>query len=233
MDEEARLKKISIIMPVLNEAALLGETLVALRLTGSEELVVVDGGSTDGTVSVAREFTPKVLECQRGRARQMNHGARHAEGEILFFLHADCLLPEGAFGMVRKALHGTGVMAGAFDLRINHPGTRFRVVEWGANFRSRLTRVPYGDQGLFMMAETFRLMGGFGDIPLMEDIEMGRRLRSRGRVVFLRPPILASPRRWLNEGVLHTTLRDWALALSYTVLNVPAHKLARRYRDIR
>lgn len=220
-------------MPVLNEAGTIRETLAALGLTGSEELVVVDGGSTDGTVSVAREFTPRVLECQRGRARQMNHGARHAEGEILFFMHADCLLPEGAFGMVRKALEGPEVLAGAFDLRINHPGARFRLVEWGANLRSRLTRVPYGDQGLFMMAETFRLIGGFRDMPLMEDIEIGRRLKVRGRVVFLRPPLLASPRRWLGEGALYTILRDWALAISYTVLNVSPHKLARHYRDIR
>lgn len=220
-------------MPVLNEAKALRETLKALRLTPGEELIVVDGGSTDGTVSIAREFTDAVLETRQGRGLQMHLGAERAGGGILLFLHADCLLPPGAFGAVRAALAGPGVSAGAFDLGIRHPSLCFRVVELGANLRSRLTRVAYGDQGLFMLAETYRRVGGFRDMPLMEDIEIGGRLKRAGKMAFLRPPIMASARRWLTEGVVRATLRDWRLALSYALLKTPPERLARHYRDVR
>ncbi len=220
-------------MPVLNEAGALRETLGGLKLTQGEELIVVDGGSADETVSIAREFADTVLETRRGRGLQMHLGAERAGGGILLFLHADCLLPQGAFDAVRAALSEPGVSAGAFDLGIRHPSVCFRVVELGANLRSRLTRVPYGDQGLFMRAGTYRRVGGFRDMPLMEDIEIGGRLRKAGRVAFLRPPIMASPRRWLKEGVVRATLRDWRLALSYTLLKAPPERLARHYRDVR
>jgi rSAM/selenodomain-associated transferase 2 len=220
-------------MPVLNEAGALRETLKALGLTHGEELIVVDGGSADNTVSIAREFTDAVLETRRGRGLQMHLGAERAGGGILLFLHADCLLPWEAFDAVRAALNRPGVSAGAFDLGIRHPSVCFRVVERGANLRSRLTGVPYGDQGLFMRAGTYRRVGGFRDMPLMEDIEIAGRLRKAGRVVFLRPPIMASPRRWLKEGVVRATLRDWRLALSYALLKVSPERLARHYRDVR
>lgn len=220
-------------MPVLNEAGVLRETLSALELGGREELIVVDGGSTDATAAIAHEFTARVYVTGRGRARQMNYGAARARGEILFFLHADCVPPPAAFGMIRVVLEDRRVAGGAFDLGIGHPALRFRAVERGANLRSRLTGVPYGDQGLFMRRETFERLGGFADIPLMEDIEMGRRLLAEGRVVFLRPRMTASPRRWLAEGTLNTTLRDWRRALSYTVFGASPEVLARHYRDER
>lgn len=225
--------KITVIVPVLNEEKHLERTLSALPLTENEELIVVDGGSADGTVSLARGFTDKVLLTRSGRGHQMNLGAEKAGGDILLFLHADCTLPEGGFGMIRQALKDDRVSAGAFDLSIEHPKLRFRIVELGANLRSRLTSIPYGDQGMFLRKKVFDLLGGFADVPLMEDIEFSSRLKRAGKIVFLRPAIRTLPRRWLDEGVIYTTLRDWSIALSYRFLRVPPRRLLKHYRDVR
>jgi rSAM/selenodomain-associated transferase 2 len=226
-------ERISIIMPTLNEAGGLRSVLVALPLTEHEELVVVDGGSSDHTMGIAGEFARLVIAGERGRALQMNRGAERSTGDILLFLHADTVPPPGAFARVREALRDERVVAGAFDLAVEHPAAWFRLIEWGANLRSRLTRVPYGDQGLFMRRTVFQRMGGFREMPLMEDIEMGCRLRRLGRIAFLRPPVRTHPRRWLAEGPLRTTLRDWSLALAYTVFGVRPERLARFYGDVR
>lgn len=225
--------KITVIVPVLNEEKTLRRTLSALPVTNREELIVVDGGSTDHTVSIAREFTDKVMVTRRGRAHQMNSGAERASGDILLFLHADCTLPEGGFGIIRQALGDSRVSAGAFDLSIEHPKLRFRIIEFGANLRSRLTAIPYGDQGLFLTKRVFSLLGGFADVPLMEDIEFSSRLKTMGKIVFVRPPIRTLPRRWLKEGAVYTTLRDWSIALSFSLFRVPPQRLLKHYRDIR
>lgn len=223
----------SVVVPALNEEKVLHGTLGSLGLTENEELIVVDGGSSDATVSIASHYTDNVLVTERGRARQMNAGAERAGGEILLFLHADCIPPEGAFGMIRAALAREGVAAGAFDLSIDHPGLRFRLIELGANLRSRLTSIAYGDQGLFMRKSLFEALGGFAQIPIMEDIEISSRLKRTGKIVFLRPPVATGPRRWLREGALYMTLRDWSLALSYGILGASPERLARHYRDVR
>ncbi len=163
----------------------------------------------------------------------MNFGAAQAEGSILLFLHADCRLPDAGFGIIRDVLQKQEIAAGAFDLSITHPKAYFRLIEWGANRRSRFTSIPYGDQGMFMRRETFRQLGGFADLPLMEDIEISRRLKSIGKIAFVRPPITTSPRRWLKEGPFYTTVRDWTLALSFAFFNVSPHRLIRYYEDIR
>ncbi|UCE78566.1 MAG: TIGR04283 family arsenosugar biosynthesis glycosyltransferase [Nitrospiraceae bacterium] len=225
--------KISVVMPVLNEAKNLQHTLTSLKLTEQEELIVVDGNSSDDTVSLARRFTKNVFIAEKGRARQMNFGAEKAEGDILLFLHADCELPEHGFTLIRNILKNTGVAAGAFDLSIDHPAWRFRVIAFGANLRSRITGIPYGDQGIFMAKEVFMEVGGFAEIPLMEDVEISGRLKRIGKIIFVKPPIKTSPRRWLTEGAFSTTLRDWSNVLLYRFLKVDPERLARYYRDIR
>ncbi len=227
------MKTISIIMPVLNEESELPHSLSKISLGRYEELIVVDGGSTDRTVEIARGFTSRVYSCSKGRARQMNHGADRAEGEILLFLHADCLLPQGAFELIRKTLSDSKTILGAFDIRYREKGLCYRVIESGANLRSRMTSVPYGDQGMFIRREDFQRLGGFREIPLMEDIEFGRRAKRQGKVVFLKAPLTVSARRFQKEGILYGALRDWVLALSYTLFGVNPERLVRHYRDVR
>ncbi len=227
------MKKITVIMPVLNEEIVLDDTLSSFNLTDREELIVVDGGSTDKTVSIAHKFTDKVYVTKRGRGHQMNFGAKRAYGEILLFLHADCILPNEGFSIIRNVIEDKGISAGAFDLSIVHPQFRFRIIEYCANLRSRITSIPYGDQGLFMKQEVFNQLGGFPDIPLMEDIEISKGLKRIGKIVFVRPPIKTSPRRWLKEGPVFTTLRDWAIAVSFAFFKVSPHKLIKYYEDVR
>jgi rSAM/selenodomain-associated transferase 2 len=231
--------KISIVIPVFNEAAALPRTLGALAALdtglspGGREIVVVDGGSSDGTVEAARRFTDCVILAQKGRGTQLKAGAEASSGGILFFIHADCIPPSGVFDAVRDTLSTDGVCAGAFDIEIDSPGRRYRIIERMANLRSRLTRVPYGDQGLFMLRATYEGIGGYSEIPIMEDIEIAGRLKKMGRIVFLSPPMKVSPRRWEREGMFYTTLRDWGIAVLFSVFGVAPEKLAGRYRDVR
>jgi rSAM/selenodomain-associated transferase 2 len=217
----------------LDEERTLSETLSSIPVTDREELIVVDGESTDRTVFIARQFTDKVYVTRRGRGHQMNFGAKHADGRILLFLHADCTLPHEGFETIRKVMGDSKVAAGAFDLRIDHPGMWFRVIECGANLRSRITSIPYGDQGIFMKRKVFEQIGGFADIPFMEDIEISGRLKRIGKIVFVRPPIKTSPRRWLKEGLVFTTMRDWAIAVSFAFLNISPNRLVKYYKEVR
>lgn len=227
------MKTISIIMPVLNEESELPHSLSKIKLGRYEELIVIDGGSTDRTLKIARGFTSRVYSCSKGRARQMNHGAERAEGKILLFLHADCLLPQGAFELIRKTLSDPKTILGAFDIRYREKGLCYRVIERGANLRSRITSIAYGDQGMFIKKQDFLMLGGFKDIPLMEDIEFSRRAKKHGRIEFLREPITVSARRFEKEGILFSVLRDWILAVSYSIFGVNPERLVRHYRDVR
>lgn len=220
-------------MPVLNEAKELRNTLYRLKMSGNEELIIVDGGSSDETMSIAREFTDKVYRTRTGRANTMNYGAEKANGDIILFLHADCVLPDKAYNVIRETLDNEKISAGAFYLSINSPGLRFRIIESAANIRSRTASLLYGDQGIFMRRSMFKHIGGYAEIPLMEDIEISGRLRKTGKLVLAKPPVKASPRRWLKEGILHTTLRDWAIAFSYTFLKAPPSKLIKYYNEAR
>lgn len=205
--------KISIVIPVLNEARHLPNTL-SIQATDIE-IIVVDGGSQDETVAIAQSFGVKVLQSHPGRAAQMNAGAKVASGEILLFLHADTRLPDGFDQMIRDALKTA--IAGAFQLSIdaNQPGIRW--IEQGVNWRSRYLQLPYGDQALFLRTETFHKIGGFPDLPIMEDFEFVRTLQQLGKIVILPKPVITSGRRWQKLGVFRTTIVNQIVVFAYLI----------------
>lgn len=216
---------IGTVIPALNEAGVLPRLLNTLRPVSTLEIVVADGGSTDGTAAVAERLGAKVIQCPPGRGAQLNAGARAVTGDILFFIHADVMPPPGFEKAIPEILGVPGVAAGAFRLSIGAPELAFRMIERAANARSRLFGLPYGDQGFFLKRSTFDRMGGFADIPLMEDVDMVRRCRQAGKVVTADESMTVSARRWRKEGWLATTLRNSAL-LGLFLAGVPARRLA-------
>ncbi|MBF0540147.1 MAG: TIGR04283 family arsenosugar biosynthesis glycosyltransferase [Nitrospirae bacterium] len=224
--------KISIIIPVLNEEKILSKTLSSINLQGNE-LIIVDGGSTDNTLEIANKFTDKIISSKKGRGAQLSAGAGAASHNILFILHADCIPPQNTFDLIRKTLNIKGVSAGSFMFGIDLKGIPFRIIELAVFVRSLITRIPYGDQGLFMTKAAYQEIGGFNDLPIMEDIDIAQRLKKHGRIVFLREKMIVSARRWLKEGILYTTLRDWSIALMYTFFNINPKRLIRHYKDVR
>jgi hypothetical protein len=221
-------RPISIIIPTLNEAANIEATLASVQGASDVEVIVVDGGSRDHTADLARACGATVLTTEAGRAGQMNAGAAAAKGEVLLFLHADTRLPERFDEFVRQALSRPGTVAGAFKLRIDGSAWGLRMIERLANWRSHRWHMPYGDQAIFLRAETFHDIGGFPDMPIMEDFELMRRLRRRGRIAIVPVPIVTSARRWEKMGVLKTTLINQAMIVAY-LLGVSPLRLARWY----
>lgn len=205
--------RLAIVIPALNEAANLSRLLPDLaRGCPGADIVVVDGGSGDDTAAVvARLPGPRLLESARGRAVQMNHGAREARGDTLLFLHADTRLPDGAARAIEQTLAEPGVMGGRFDVRFDNERPLFRVIAWFMNTRSRASGICTGDQAIFVRRADFEAVGGYPDIPLMEDIELSRRLKRRGRLRALRPRVTTSARKWEREGPLRTMGLMWAL----------------------
>ncbi|MFH1267055.1 MAG: TIGR04283 family arsenosugar biosynthesis glycosyltransferase [Planctomycetota bacterium] len=222
--------RISVVIPTLNEEAFLGQTLRCLRKAARDamETIVVDGGSRDRTLEIARDHDCRTLTTAPGRAWQMNAGAAEATGSILLFLHADTQLPKDFPEHVRRTLAQANASAGAFAMRIDAPEWPFRVVERMINFRSRCFRMPYGDQAIFLPADTFYLEGGFPELPILEDFELMRRLRRRGRVAIVPKPVVTSARRWRALGLWRTTWINQRVVLGY-YLGVPPKRLARWY----
>ena len=222
---------LSIIMPVFNEAEDIGAALAALaglRRAGVQ-LIVVDGGSTDTTLQGCDGAADLVLSGPRGRARQMNFGAAQASGELLLFLHADTRLPDHAARLVRDALADGRHEWGRFDVSIAGKSRAFAVIACLMNWRSRLTAIATGDQAMFVRRAAFDGVGGFPDQPLMEDVELSRRLRRRGRPACLRERVVTSGRRWERDGIARTVLLMWRLRLLYW-LGVSPEQLKRSYR---
>jgi rSAM/selenodomain-associated transferase 2 len=221
---------LSIIIPALNEAAgieTLLQGLQAMRAAGTE-LVLVDGGSTDGTPELAARWVDVVTVAPQGRAAQMNAGAAMARGEVLLFLHADTCLPDAADAMVGQVIAG-GALWGRFDVLIEGRPPMLRVVAAMMNCRSRLTGVATGDQAIFVMASVFHALGGFPEQPLMEDIELSRRLKRQGRPACLRARVITSGRRWEHRGVWRTIMLMWWIRWRYW-RGESAARLARAYR---
>jgi rSAM/selenodomain-associated transferase 2 len=201
---------ISVIVPTLNEADALPHTLRSVRAAGPCEIVVVDGGSSDGTCERAGE-ADRVLIGPRGRAAQMNLGAAQASGDVLLFLHADCTLEPGALEAARRCLARPGVAAGCFHMTVTAPGPLYRLIGACATARVRLTGLVYGDQGLFVQRRRFERLGGFPPLRFMEDVFLSKALRRQGRIVVAPGRIFVSPRRWQRQGVVAQTLRNWTL----------------------
>jgi rSAM/selenodomain-associated transferase 2 len=222
--------RLSIVIPALNESANLARLLPDLAAHEREaELVVVDGGSTDDSQAVvARVGAVRWLSAPRSRAGQMNAGARAAQGDVLLFLHADTTLPVGAGAAIRAALDDPAVVGGRFDVRLDSRRPLLAVVGWLMNRRSRLTGICTGDQGIFVRRAVFEALEGYPDIPLMEDVELTRRLKRQGRLAALRMRVVTSARKWETEGVLRTVGLMWTLRLLYA-LGAPPARLHRWY----
>ena len=201
-------RRLSIIIPTYNEEKTIGDTLDRVLAGNVWEVIVVDGQSTDRTRAIARTRGVTVVESSPCRGRQLTKGASIATGDTLLFLHADTILPERYDEYVFRALAKPIVSAGAFRLLIDADGRLFRVIENMVNLRSHIRQMPYGDQAIFMSTNTFHDVGGFPDIPVMEDYAMILRLRRMGRIEIAPAPVITSARRWIKHGVWRTTLRN-------------------------
>ena len=223
----------SIIIPVLNEAPLINGIIDHLHsLEGDEvkEIIIVDGDPEGLTLQAISHDDVRQLKSSRGRWIQMNEGARNAKGNILLFLHADTELPLDALRLIATAMKDKRYVAGAFDLGIKSERFVFRVIESAASLRSRITRIPFGDQAIFVRKDYFDEIGGYKDMPIMEDVEIMERIKKRGDKIFIIPQkVHTSSRRWEQEGILRCTLRNWFLQLLY-LLRISPHRLSQFYR---
>lgn len=223
--------KLSIVVPVLNEAGMIDSALAALAPLRSRghELIVVDGGSRDETVARAIGRCDRLVESERGRACQQNAGAAVATGDILLFLHVDCELPDAADAVIVAALSDGRAAWGRFDVALTGRHPLLRIVARAMNLRSRLTGIATGDQAIFVARPLFQRVGGFPAIALMEDIALSDRLRRESPPACLRDRVIASGRRWERHGVLRTILLMWRLRLAY-FFGADPERLAAIYR---
>jgi rSAM/selenodomain-associated transferase 2 len=221
--------RISIIIPALNEAAVIERAIQAAQAARADEIILVDGGSQDETVNLAKQAGCQAITSAPGRARQQNLGADIATGDVLLFQHADNWLDKTALDQVRSALQNPRVIAGSFRQQIPLPGRLYRYLEKGNAWRARCWGLPYGDQGIFLRRKIFEQAGGFPEVRLMEDVLLMQRIRRRQRPVLLAGPIHVDPRRWQRHGLVRQTLRNWTL-LAALQLGVSADELACFYR---
>jgi len=224
--------KVSVVIPAYRESECIGGVLASLEVAAQDvpyEVIVADGDSAGGTLAAIRETHVITLIAPKGRARQMNAGSALATGDILLFLHADTRLPSAAFPKIVSAMRDGRFVGGAFDLGIDNQRWIFRATAWCASRKHRLTRVPYGDQAIFLRRDYFERLGGYPDIPLMEDVELMKRVKRQGeRIIILPHAVTTSARNWEKDGILFTILRNWTLQTLY-LFGVPAEKLVRFY----
>jgi rSAM/selenodomain-associated transferase 2 len=222
---------VSVVIPTLNEGACLGETLQLLRLQQPQEIIVADSGSRDDTQKLARA-ADRLIVSARGRAAQMNAGAAAATGSVLLFLHADCMLEDGALNEAERLLQQQNVAAGCFRMTVRDSRRIFRLIDWCATARVRWTGLVYGDQGLFIRRQLFERLGGFPPVSFLEDVCFSKTLRRQGRIVAASKHIHVSARRWRRQGVIGQTLRNWTLTV-LAAAGVHPDRLAAFYPAVR
>lgn len=206
---------VAVIIPALNEETKILEAIDSALVAGADEVIVVDGGSTDGTVAAANRLTTTIVSARTGRAAQQNDGAARASSDVLVFLHADCQLSEGALTELRQRCQQAKTFsAGCFRQRIDEPGFGYRIAEAGNCWRVRLLGWAYGDQAIFMRTDLFRELGGFPDVPFLEDLLLMKTVKRHGSLLMLNSRVTVSARRWQRRGLLGQTLRNWAIVLA-------------------
>jgi len=221
---------IAIVVPLFNERKALPATIARMSATGADELVFVDGGSTDNSHSLLKESAVQWITSEAGRAVQMNAGAAVCQSDVLLFVHADTVIDGSHLQAVRKAMESDSFVGGRFDVALSGDHPAFRMIAWFMNTRSRLSRISTGDQCQFVRRSLFESMGGFPALPLMEDIALSKSLKREGRIACLREQVMTSSRRWEQNGILKTVLLMWKLRLLYW-LGKPASELAAMYRS--
>lgn len=223
---------ISIVMPVYNEEVILSQACVKLRELSSEaEIIFVDGFSSDRSAEFASRYG-KVLFSKKGRAIQMNYGATQARGDILLFLHADNIISAGTPETIERKIMKDGYIGGCLTQRLDNSAFIYRLIEWFGNMRARITKEFYGDQGIFVKKDTFFKIGGFPEVPIMEDVIFTKNLRKSGKTIVLPDKILVSARRWEKKGVIKTTFLFNLIILLFW-LKVPLNKIKQLYEDLR
>ncbi|MCW9030480.1 MAG: TIGR04283 family arsenosugar biosynthesis glycosyltransferase [Gammaproteobacteria bacterium] len=222
---------VSIIIPALNEESSIKNLLQQLQVSRQQghEVIVVDGGSEDQTIAVSTLLADKVIQSDPGRAVQMNKGAVQASGDILWFLHADSVISENAIKNIQFNLNEQNKDWGRFNIKLSGLHYMFRIIEKMINFRSCLSSIATGDQGIFIKRKVFDDVGGYSNIPLMEDIDISKKLRAQSRSVCIKETLTTSSRRWEKNGILSTILLMWRLRFLYW-LGISADKLASQYK---
>ena len=223
---------VSVIIPTLNEAKTIQSTLSQIRQGSACEIIVVDGGSDDGTQQQAGQLADRIVLAPRGRAHQMNAGAQESQGEALLFLHADTLPPDQFSLLIEQALIDPQVVGGRFDVDLDAPGWPYRMIGALMNLRSRMTGIATGDQGIFVRRKTFEALGGYPEWDIMEDLEFSRQLKRLGKGACLRARVKTSARRWQKHGIIKTILLMWGLRMCH-FLGIPPESLKTFYADTR